>query len=176
MALINLIDIDNFSSEIFLGKAENRTCGCWVRTKYATSVLSCSLATKCFPSRPCSQIEEEIEDLDDGGDDSEMTCINSSEAKQVWPDCQFRHSPESYIFTHSNGVVFFLVARFFPAFRFESGLVGCEVPMLPQCCDGPKITFLKPLMKLHLGPRRNAWNYFSCKILMTSTKGWLIRS
>jgi hypothetical protein len=33
--------------------------------------------------RPCSQIEEEIEDLDEGGDDSEMTCINASEMKQV---------------------------------------------------------------------------------------------
>jgi len=34
-------------------------------------------------SRPCSQIDEEIEDLDDGGDDSEMTCINGSDIKQA---------------------------------------------------------------------------------------------
>ena len=36
--------------------------------------------------RPCSQIDEEIEDLDDvggAGDDSEITCINSLEIKQV---------------------------------------------------------------------------------------------
>ena len=39
----------------------------------------------CF--RPCSQIDEEIEDIDEAGgagDDSEITCINSLEIKQVW--------------------------------------------------------------------------------------------
>ena len=33
--------------------------------------------------RPCSQIEEEIEDIDNPNDDSEMTCISSLEHKQV---------------------------------------------------------------------------------------------
>lgn len=39
-----------------------------------------------FIFRPCSQIDEEIEDIDEvggTGDDSEMTCINSLEMKQV---------------------------------------------------------------------------------------------
>ena len=38
----------------------------------------------CF--RPCSQIDEEIEDIDEAGgvgDDSEITCVNSLEIKQV---------------------------------------------------------------------------------------------
>ena len=36
--------------------------------------------------RPCSQIDEEIEDIDEAGgvgDDSEITCVNSLEIKQV---------------------------------------------------------------------------------------------
>ena len=39
-----------------------------------------------FNCRPCSQIDEEIEDIDEAGgagDDSEITCINSLEIKQV---------------------------------------------------------------------------------------------
>ena len=46
------------------------------------------LTSNCVLSfyRPCSQIDEEIEDMDDvggHGDDSEMTCISSLEYKQV---------------------------------------------------------------------------------------------
>ena len=37
--LIHLSNIDHFSTEIFLGNAGNQTQGCWVRSKYATSVL-----------------------------------------------------------------------------------------------------------------------------------------
>ena len=39
-----------------------------------------------FYFRPCSQIDEEIEDIDEAGgvgDDSEITCVNSPEIKQV---------------------------------------------------------------------------------------------
>ena len=39
-----------------------------------------------FYFRPCSQIDEEIEDIDEAGgvgDDSEITCVNSMEIKQV---------------------------------------------------------------------------------------------
>ena len=46
-----------------------------------------------FYFRPCSQIDEEIEDIDEAGgacDDSEITCVNSLEIKQVmsYPEIQ----------------------------------------------------------------------------------------
>ena len=48
--LINLGNIDNFPSEIFLGNARNQTWGGWVQSKYATSVLSCPLQDGFFGS------------------------------------------------------------------------------------------------------------------------------
>ena len=48
--------------------------------------VNCPIYINNIISRPCSQIDEEIEDIDEAGiagDDSEITCINSLEMKQV---------------------------------------------------------------------------------------------
>ena len=57
-----------------------------------TEFVSLMIIRYAIIFRPCSQIDEEIEDIDEAGvtgDDSEMTCINSLEIKQVRLNIKF---------------------------------------------------------------------------------------